>query len=361
MTSIAITMVVSGLINLDQGIYLTMGSNIGSCVVAVIAGLSSGKNAKRTALMHLMFNCIGVIVFMILGELLIFSTGDISFGSILSNMFPNVPQTQLAMFHTFFNVITVAFMLPLTDKLVKIACKIIPDDGTSHKGKYHLYYLSQFLLSTPALAVAQVKNEIVNMGRLALENLNEAFNMVTTLNFENEESFEEREKELDHINSEIVKYLIKLSNEQLSERDRKFIATSFRSAVDMERIGDYAENIVEYAHSLNDENATFSKEAIDEISKLRDMINNQFETVKSVYLNEDFKELELCKRAEEEIDDFTEGMERTHLTRLAGGKCSENIGAHYLTLATDCERIADHYFNVAKSIKDYATGAEELQ
>ncbi|MBP5210713.1 MAG: Na/Pi cotransporter family protein, partial [Bacteroidales bacterium] len=124
MTSIALAMVVTGLIGIDQGIYLTMGSNIGSCVVAVIAGVTSGTNAKRTALIHLLFNCSGVVLFMLAAWGL--GWVDISYGSVFERLFPAVPQVQLAMFHTFFNTVTVAIMLPFTGTLVNVVKRMIP-------------------------------------------------------------------------------------------------------------------------------------------------------------------------------------------------------------------------------------------
>ena len=121
MTSVAITMVVAGLISLNQGIYITLGSNIGSCVVAIIAGMTSGKNAKRTALMHLIFNCFGVVVFMVVAFILYLATkGELDFGIIFERMFPNAPQVQMAMFHTIFNCATVVVMLPKGEKIAKL-------------------------------------------------------------------------------------------------------------------------------------------------------------------------------------------------------------------------------------------------
>ena len=126
MTSVAITMVVSGLISLDQGIYLTLGSNIGSCVVAIIAGMTSGLNAKRTALIHLLFNCFGVVVFLVMAAVMYMVTrGSMSFGVIFEDLFPGAPQLQLAMFHTVFNVLTVVVILPLTSLLVNMVCHFI--------------------------------------------------------------------------------------------------------------------------------------------------------------------------------------------------------------------------------------------
>ena len=129
MTSMSITMTVTGLITLNQGIYITMGSNIGTCVTALIAGLTSTKNAKRTALIHLIFNVSGVIVFMLIGMFL--RLGGIDYGWLFGKMFPHAPQLQLSMFHTIFNVSTVLIVLPLTGLLVKLVTKIVPDKKTS--------------------------------------------------------------------------------------------------------------------------------------------------------------------------------------------------------------------------------------
>lgn len=125
MTSMAITMTVTGLISLNQGIYITMGSNVGTCVTALIAGITGTKNAKRTALIHLIFNVSGVILFMVFG--LFLKLGGIDYGYIFGKAFPHAPQIQLAMFHTVFNVVTVIIVLPLTDRLVKLVTKLVPD------------------------------------------------------------------------------------------------------------------------------------------------------------------------------------------------------------------------------------------
>ena len=164
MTSMAITMVVTGLITLNQGIYITMGSNIGTCVTALIAGLTSTKNAKRTALVHLIFNVSGVIVFMLLGMFLRF--GGIDYGYLFGKMFPHAPQIQLSMFHTIFNVSTVLIVLPLTSLLVKLVTKIVPDKkgGAEDADAPRFEFVEEHLLKTPPIAVQQTKREIFEHG-----------------------------------------------------------------------------------------------------------------------------------------------------------------------------------------------------
>ncbi len=354
MTSIALTMVVTGLINLEQGIFLTMGSNIGSCVVAIIAGIASGKNAKRTALIHLLFNCSGVVIFLLVGWLLsLFSGGSLNFGVMFETMFPGVPQTQLAMFHTFFNVCTVIVILPLNNALVKLVCRMIPDTVVEKvESSFKLRYVDDNMLRTPPLAVEQVKNEIIRMSHLAMENFDRSIEIITTLDFGKRGDFDRTEEEINFINRALVDFVVKLSNKSaLSERDHIYLSTTFRSIRDIERIGDYAENIVEYADGLMHEGSRFSEKALEEIRQLSELIHELYDKVLKAYTDEDYNYMAQANIIEEQIDDFTKMMEDNHIGRLNEGICTPSTGAHYLELSSNTERIADHLINVAKSIR----------
>ena len=354
MTSIALTMVVTGLINLEQGIFLTMGSNIGSCVVAILAGMASGKNAKRTALIHLLFNCSGVVIFLFVGWILnLVSGGSFNFGVMFERMFPAAPQTQLAMFHTFFNVITVLIILPLNDFLVSLVCKAIPDSKEVETvGGFRLKYVDDNMLRTPPLAVAQTKREIIRMADLAMENFDRAINIITTLDFKEYDEFNQTEEELNFINRSLVDFVVKLSNKTaLSEHDHIYLSTTFRSIRDLERVGDYAENIVDYARDLSETGSSFSPDARNEIYRLKKMIEDLFSNVMGAYTDEDMGKMAQANVIEEQIDDFTKMMEDNHVARMNAGVCTPSVGVHYLELSSDTERIADHLINVAKSIR----------
>ena len=354
MTSIALTMVVTGLINLEQGIFLTMGSNIGSCVVAILAGMASGKNAKRTALIHLLFNCSGVVIFLFVGWILnLVSGGSFNFGVMFERMFPAAPQTQLAMFHTFFNVITVLIILPLNDFLVSLVCKAIPDSKEVETvGGFRLKYVDDNMLRTPPLAVAQTKREIIRMADLAMENFDRAINIITTLDFKEYDEFNQTEEELNFINRSLVDFVVKLSNKTaLSEHDHIYLSTTFRSIRDLERVGDYAENIVEYARDLSETGSSFSPDARNEIYRLKKMIEDLFSNVMGAYTDEDMGKMAQANVIEEQIDDFTKMMEDNHVARMNAWVCTPSVGVHYLELSSDTERIADHLINVAKSIR----------
>lgn len=357
MTSIAITMVFTGLINLDQGIYLTMGSNIGSCVVAIIAGLTSSTNAKRTALLHLLFNVSGVVIFMLVAMMMreiskaVNPTKIITFGYLFGKMFPGVPQTQLAMFHTIFNVITVIIMLPLTNLSVKLVCKILPDKKKKdEQPAEHFYYIDEHMLSTPPIAVQQTKNEIVNMAEIALHNYDLACDVICTLDYSQIEKFRQNENELNFLNKEIARFVVKLSKLEMNDADHNYLATTFHTITDLERVGDYAENIIEYADKLKESDQKFSDVAISEVRNLQSRINDLFQKVMKAYVNCDATSLDEANVIEDEIDDITETMGANHIERLRAGDCTPDVGAQYLSLASNSERVADHFINVGKSI-----------
>ena len=365
MTSVAITMVFTGLITLDQGIYLTMGSNIGSCAVAIIAGITSGANAKRTALIHLLFNVTGVIIFMLVAMMMreisksVNHSRVITFGYLFEKMFPSAPQTQLAMFHTFFNVITVALVLPLTNLMVKLVTKIIPDKkATSQDSEEKLYYIDEHLISTPPIAVLQTKNEIVNMAEIALHNYRIACDIVCTLDYSSVDQFRKNENELNFLNKEISRFVVKLSKCEMNDADHNYLATTFHTVSDIERIGDYAENIVEYADKLRDIDQKFSDKAVGEIRNLQEHIEDLFQKTMKAYVNADLDSLNDANAIEEKVDDITDEMCENHITRLRNGECTPDVGAQYLSLASDSERIADHFINIAKCIKQWKEGKQ---
>lgn len=350
MTSIALAMVVTGLIGIDQGIYLTLGSNIGSCVVAVIAGVASGTNAKRTALIHLLFNCTGVVIFMLAALLL--GWFDISYGSVFERLFPSAPQVQLAMFHTFFNITTVVLMLPLTGALVGLVSKLIPERTIRQNVEFSLHYVDENMLRTPPVAVSQVKREILRMADIAMENVDRALYMAVELDFAGRGAFERDERQLNFINRALVNYVVVLSGKSgLGEKDRSYLSGTYRNIRDLERIGDYAENIVEYATILADSAQQFSDDAKYEISQMKTLLHQLFDKAMDAYQNENFTALDKANVIEEEIDDYTKRMEEGHIARMEKGICTPSVGAQYLELSSNAERIADHLINLAKSIK----------
>ena len=352
-TSVAVTMVAAGLVDLNQGIYLTIGANIGAVTPVVLASLASGKNAKRSALVHVLFNCVGAALFVGAG-LLLSAAADMSLGDLFARLVPGEAKTRLAMFHTIFNVATTGLLLPVAGGLALLARRAIPDDAAAEKedAEPKLHFLDANMLKTPPIAVQQTKREILNMGEIAMANLDIALDMVTTLDLSRKEEFARNEHELNFLNRTLVNFAVRLTElPGLSEKDRLYLATTIRGVSDLERVGDYAENITEYADMLVQSGASFSEEAQREIAGLRELVAELYGHVAAAYADEDRDELERVFAVEERIDDYTNQMEENHLKRLADGTCSPNAGAQYISLSSNVERIADHLTNVAKSIQ----------
>ncbi len=362
-TSIALTMAVTGLISLNQGIYLTMGSNIGSCVVAIIAGLTSGLNAKRTALIHLLFNCFGVFVFLIAAWVMhLITSGALNYGIIFERMFPGAPQLQLAMFHTIFNCVTVCIILPLTDYLVNVVCKILPEknrvDGALQDDQPHFHFVDDQMLRTPVIAVNQVKLEIESMAAVAIHNFNLAIDIIKEVNFDKMDEFNENEKQLNYLNRNLIPYIVQLNNLPISEDDHRYLATAIRTIGDLERVGDYATNLTEYAELLKNFNEKFSNDLIYEVDQLCDTMGLLYQATMKTYMDQDFAALDEVNKYEDEVDDMVATIEKLHLQRLMDSIYPASVGQVYQEFASDTERIADHFLNVAKSIRQLHVGED---
>ena len=358
MTSVAITMIVAGLITFSQGVYITMGSNIGACIVSLLASMAGTTNARRAPVINLTFNIGGAIVFLLLDVVLgMVSGGNLGIGTPFEAMFPGAPQIQLAMFHTAYNIGKVIIALPLTEAIVRLAVKVVPDAPEvaeeDKAAQLRPYYISEALLATPPIAVQQTRNEIVNMAEIAISNARIALECARTLDFSRKEEFDRNEAELDYLNQELSRYMARLFGEQLSEHDRDYLSHALHSISDLERVGDYATNIVEYAQKLAEEENTFSPEAQSEIAMLEDFIDKLYTHVIHAYIMKDQESYDSAKAAEAAIDLITDQMAQNHVGRVANGICTPEVGAHYIGLISDAERIGDHFYNLTKARRGF--------
>ena len=341
-TSISITMVAAGLINISQGIYLTLGANIGTCLTGMlVAANSESVNAKRTSLIQLIF---GGVVLVYLSDIVLslVSNGKTTYGSMLSNAFPDAPHTQLAMFHTIFNIASVLIVLPFAEKLVALTKSLIKDEPVTNDTE-RFYYVNENMISTPAVAVDQIKQEIENMSKIAIQNFNISIDMIKTLNFEREEDFIKNEKELDFLNKNLIDLILKVAQSgKVSKKSQNYLSTTYRAVSDLERIGDYAAKIVEYAHDLSDGNSPFSQVLLSEIEAMRRLINNLYLLVLNAYKSGKRKPSKEIRDTKTSIDSLSRHMTRIYITRLNNNEFSGTSGTDYLKFYNDAERIGDH-------------------
>ena len=345
MTSIAITMVATGLISFEQGIYITLGANVGTCFTGMMAAMSSNANSKRTSVIQLIFNTGGALLVLLI-DALIKAFSPVSIGILFERLFPGAPHYQLAMFHTVFNIASVIIVLPLTDLLVSLSKKIIPDDDTDEANE-RFYYVDENMLKTPAIAVSQVKKEIVNMAAIAIENFNRAIRSFMDKDVDEKKAFVSNENELNFLNKKLVEFVVKLTGlNNISKKDYMYLSSTYKAIADIERIGDYSENIMEYADNLKEYDGKLSDHAKEEIKELRDLINNLYELTIEAYEKNNKSSFKKSMKVEDKVDDLTQRMAENHIDRLNKNLCSAEVGAQFLKLASDVERIGDHLINI---------------
>ena len=348
-SGIVITMVASvpALLQFDQALYIILGSNIGTCITSLIAAIGTNTNAKRAAVINVFYKTVGVIIFGILSIW-------VPFGKMFSVF--KAPALQVAMFHLFFNVVATVIFFPFTNLMVKASEKIMPEKKkTVDENEPHLYFLEERLLRTPPVAVAQLKNEIENMAEIAKSNFDKCMDAVMVGKVSDViDEIAKNEKCLNFLNREITKYLVKLSQVDLSEDDKLLISTSYHTVSDIERIGDYAENISEYAEKMEADKLTFSPKAISEIQTLKATITNLYDEVMKTYKEDTLDYIDKVNEYEESVDRQKEEMGEHHIERMNKGECTPEVGAIYLSLSSNAERVADHMTNVAYAEKSYA-------
>lgn len=357
-TGIMITLAASVNIPIKSIMFATLGVNIGSCITSIIASFGTNTNAKRASLIHLLFNSIGAIVFF---PIIYWAPLDKWF----ELMFPDLIATQSAMFHTFFNVTMTILLLPFVKTLVWIATKMIPDKKSKDEVEENYLqerfkYIDKRILSTPAIAINQTKHEILLMSEIAYKNFKLSLSCAKNGRVEKQEKFANREKHLNFLNREISKFLVELSAKEISFKDELMLASFYHVVSDLERVGDYSENIMEYAEELQKLKTTFSDVALKQIDEMTDAIHKVFENSIKAFEYQDMEILEVVYKYEDMVDDFKMQLDRDHIKRLNSNQCSANTGAVYLSLVSNLERISDHMQNIAKSITDYTAKPKKV-
>ncbi|MBD5632335.1 MAG: Na/Pi cotransporter family protein [Clostridia bacterium] len=348
LTAIVISLASKGLISLQMAMCIILGANVGTCLTSLISSMGASVNAKRTAMVHLLFNVAGCFIFI---WPVAFAGKYIAqfLGSFIADT-----EWQIALFHMVFNLLTTAVLLPFINYLVKLACLFVPDKKGDTESAEEYDLLDKRLLKTPAIAVGQARKEILHMGKEAYDNYKRALNMLLTGDLSEKEKFAETEKHINDYNSYISSFLVKLSLEDLAETDEKKVSSFYHVTSDIERIGDYAENIVEYAEKMSETNAKFSEHAAAEIQEMDSHLSELYKLVAATFSEIDLKYMTDVEREEQATDDMCGKMQDAHLRRMTEGACTAEAGAIYLQLAINMERIGDHMHNIANSVKSYA-------
>ncbi len=335
----------TGILKFSAAFPIIMGQNIGTCVTSLISSIGASKNAKRTAMVHLYFNIIGTIIFLI-GVYLIKALIGFSFWN------DPIDMGGIANFHTLFNVVVTLMLLPFTKLLEKLACATIRDKADKNDeilAEIEPNTLDERLLKSPALAIQQAHNAVINMGLLAHGNFigmrklfdKEAFSDKTLLRLK------ENEETMDMMEDRINAYLVKITECELTDYENRRVTELLHLTSEFERIGDYAMNLIEIAEKLHGMQIVFSESALRELDVISDavqeIINMSVETVR----NNDIELAMKVEPLEETVDFLNETLKARHIERLKQGKCVVETGINFLDLLINLERISDHCSNIA--------------
>ena len=346
-TGIVITMVGTGILSLDLALFIILGANIGTCITAMLASFGANANSKRVALIHFMFNVIGTVFFVAI--IWIFREPMVN---LLISIFPKDDpmslQMRVSIFHVIFNVTTTILLIPFVKQLVKISCMVIKDKKKSEE-VMSLKYVDKRLLSTPPIALMQVKKELDYMLGLVEENISLSFVSIDTGSTEYSEKITKNEAIIDFTNSELTKFLINLSA-NVEQSDERVIGSYFHVINDLERIGDHAENFHEIGVEMSGKNIAFSNTAREGIAAMRNDIMQMFTIAKDAFENLNNEELPALTNLEDGVDVKKDDLIASHFDRLAEGNCNVEVSPYYSSLILGLERVADHLVNVGYSI-----------
>lgn len=343
--SIVLLLAQQGLLPLKICFFIILGCNIGACMSAMLASLSGKKNAKRAALIHLLFNIIGSIimaVILLIGsnwiEALIMHISGGNLGRCVANT------------HTIFKVFQVIILMPFMSWIVKLTYLIVPGEDNDVEDEYEMKYIGDGDRLSSATTIPQVCSEISHMGEIAIGNLEKALDALLTKDDKAAKEVFEVEKRIDYMNKEITDYLVKANQISLPVGDRKKLGALFHVVSDIERVGDHAENIAEDVEKLIDMKEDINGMAGDEIRRMQEM------TVKILHLSMDMFNLEDDSHLQEilDLENAIDAKERElqdlHVKCLTKGECSAQVGMMFSDLASNLERVADHATNIAFSI-----------
>ena len=327
----------SGGITWEMAIPLVLGANIGTCVTALIGSLGTNKAAKRVVIMHFSVNAFGSIICMILMYVMkAFGIGILS---------AEIAMVGVAVIHTLFNAINTVLLLPIKKLIVKF-CEVVVPEG---KGEGHTVFLDERLLATPAIAVAECKMLIDEMGEKTKQSIFSAINLVYAYNEETALKIRESEELIDHYEDKLGTYLVKLSAMDLSESDSHEVGRLLHTIGDFERISDHAVNIMEAAKEMKEKGIVFSNDAIGEIKHTASAVEEILEITMNAFVANDSVLAARVEPLEQIIDVLKATLKQRHIERLKEGRCTIELGFVFNDLLANYERISDHCSNVAVS------------
>ena len=329
----------TGVVSFNIAMPLIMGQNIGTCITALISSVGASKNAKRTAMIHLFFNIIGSVFFLV-----VLYAGNALF------RFPFWENTMdmgsIANLHLAFNIACTALLLPFHRQLVKLVKAVVPGDAEERE----LSVLDDRFLSSPSLALERAHDAVVQMSEFARDNYRLAVELIWKFDAKKLERLNETEVALDNLEGLLDNYLVKLTDRALTAEESTRVSELLHTLSDFERIGDYAVNVSESAVVLHDRNITFSPQARAELERLTAAVGETLDKTVACYQSRQRTLAVQVEPLEEVVDLIAATLKNRHVERLKAGECTIELGTQFLELLINLERMSDHCSNVALHI-----------
>lgn len=334
----------TGMIPLSSAVYILFGQNIGTCITAVLAAIGTRPNAKRTTIIHLMFNIIGTIIFTIISL-------TTPFVSIMEGITSD-PVAQIANVHTTFNIITTLLLLPFGTYMAKLATKILPESQEETEQVQHLKYIVPFESNYPVghatLVISQIQREVTRMIEKVKANVEASYNALLKGEGASLDEIEETEEYIDYLNTEISRYIVRLMSVEMSEADTRRINNYYLALSNIERIGDHAMNIAEYTKNMKKWDISFSDDARTEIKKMKQVSMNILDVIDFTDATTPAAQLETISKYEFLMDDMEKKYRKRQIKRAKKGDCKAESGILFSELLTDFERIGDYALNIGE-------------
>lgn len=334
----------TGMIPLSSAVFILFGQNIGTCITAVLAAIGTRPNAKRTTIIHLMFNIIGTIIFTIISL-------TTPFVSIMEGITSD-PVAQIANVHTTFNIITTLLLLPFGTYMAKLATRILPESQEESEQVQHLKYIVPFESNYPVghatLVISQIQREVTRMIEKVKANVEASYNALLKGEGASLDEIEETEEYIDYLNAEISRYIVRLMSVEMSEDDTRRINNYYLALSNIERIGDHAMNIAEYTRNMKKWDISFSDDARTEIKKMKQVSMNILNVIDFTDATTPAAQLETISKYEFLMDDMEKKYRKRQIKRAKKGDCKAESGILFSELLTDFERIGDYALNIGE-------------
>lgn len=334
-TTIVISMVSAGLSigsSPNSVLFLILGTNIGTCVTALISSIGASTNAKRTSIIHLLFNVFGTTVFLII--LLVWK----DFAAVTLKKWFSHESTQIAMFHTIFNVISTLIFLPFIKVFIKLSTIFVKEK----KEDVRVTYLDDRFLNTPSIAVMQATREVIALGKEAMNALDLSLDGFLKRNVDDSKVVFKHIDNVEEYNKEIIAYLVNISSKEISIHDENKISALHTVVNDLIRESEIADNVVKYTRFVIEKDINFSDQVYQSITELKNLLSEQFNNVEKILIEKDYSVLDKVVEIENKIDNMRTDLIDGHIKRLEEGKCKPQSSGVFINLVSNLERAGDH-------------------